>query len=228
MKSLFFLLFLLFCFTSCKKNTERVFLFNPKTTKKYSINLESNRFKLNNQATCNFKKISDKVEMTLKVTDIEYKSDLNPEENNSNSQDLTDNTFTTLFDKYGNVATNDHTTPPRRLINPELLVIQFPKNKMKVGNIWYNKKSALPDLIFKVINVRYECTKISSEGCTVNVEMVFKNKVENDDIINSMTKVYKGTYFVKNDGVVKNATLQISGFSGFSTISGTLKIREIE
>ena len=104
-----------------------------------------------------------------------------------------------------------------------LLFMEFPINKLKVGDAWYGTKSAKPDIFFTTLKTEYECVEIKESEIKIAVTIISMD--DNSNGLNT-SRIYKGNYIVNRDGTVKSAELKISGSSMVSDISGEVIIKQ--
>lgn len=148
------------------------------------------------------------------------------EEINKEYQGYVGSLISNTFNKKGH---NESEVENQRILNTELLVVEFPDKEIKAGDTWQGRKSAKPDMFFETILTKYKCLEIREDAMIIEVEMIFEaEKNDQTDLGSKMTRNYKGNYIVDNNGVVKSADLVTSGFSGFSNLTGKLQIIELK
>lgn len=223
LKPIFYSFLLLFTFVNCKDTAQKEFVFNPTTSKQYQFKLTSKNLNYTYEVTCNFKKEKDSIIMSTIIDKMEIlgTSEIDKEMNKEYQHFINTTTFS-AYNKYGKSLFAEDS--PKRILNPEFFVVEFPEKAIKAGDTWSGKKSTNPDFIFSVINTKYTLKKIIDNNNAIAVEMISEVKENTDP---TMTKKYVGTYIINNDGTIKSATLKLTGNTGFSVVSGKIEINEI-
>lgn len=223
----YFCLFVVWFLVSCQSSKPKKMIFNPEKPRAYKISLTNDKLDIGYEVQCSFKHNGGKVLMETELKKVSFSSGSEMDtEINKEYQGYVGNLILNTFDEKGH---NESEVESQRILNTELLVVEFPDKEIKAGDTWQGKKSAKPDMFFETILTKYKCLKISDEEMIVEVEMIFES--ENNDesgFGKKMTRNYKGNYTVDNNGVVKSAYLVTSGFSGLSDLTGKLQITEIK
>lgn len=226
-KTIVYLFLVFYTLVSCQNPVPKEFTFSPTAAKQYHLKLSSTAANINYKVTCTFEKENNNIVMSTTINEIQNIGDSEMDnEINQEYQNHVNSNITSVYDNFGKSLPDE--TTEKRIINPDLLVIEYPKHSIKEGDTWTAQKSAKPDFIFKSIKTNYTLKKIQSNNNIINVTMTFEKESNNDPMLNSMTKFYTGDYTVYDDGTVKNATITITGFSGFSNLTGRLIIEEIK
>lgn len=224
------ILLLLLCI-SCKDTTPpREFAFHPKEDTPYQYQMiftsEDMNMNMNYEVTCNFKQEEDSISMLTTIDKIEYLGTSERDrDSNEHYQNFVNTTILLNYNKYGKSLFTEEN--PKRVINPDFFVIEFPERALKIGDIWTGIKLTKPDFIFSSIKTKYTLKKIEDNNHIIAVEMISEMDDNADPGLKSLTKDYVGTYIVNNDGTVKSATLTMTLFSGFSYSKAKISIQII-
>lgn len=226
MKNYFYLLVTLFL-VSCNFAQPKKMIFNPQEPRAYKISLTSDKLNVGYEVECSFKNNNDNILMETEINKISFSSGSEmDEEINKEYQGYVGSLISNTFNKKGH---NESEVENQRILNTELLVVEFPDKEIKAGDTWQGRKSAKPDMFFETILTKYKCLEIREDAMIIEVEMIFEaEKNDQTDLGSKMTRNYKGNYIVDNNGVVKSADLVTSGFSGFSNLTGKLQIIELK
>lgn len=97
--------------------------------------------------------------------------------------------------------------------------IELPNDIKKLGYSWTSKRP-IKDIMFNEVISTFTLKKIEKDSLVyINISSKFKGDTE------GFTKFFKGVYILNTkNGMLEEGTLKITGFNGFSTISGDIHI----
>lgn len=197
--------------------------FNPQNKRVYEVELNSKILSLFFEIEAEFENRNDSIIMRSKLTKITYKDGSDYEEEmNAGYQRYVNDVITTIYDKRGRRIDSHQDS---EVFNTELLVAELPKEAITKGSSWTGQKSAKPDIVFETINTNYTCSNITDTATKLDVSMTFSESEQNNGM--KFTKTYNGYYNINSNGVVESAKLNMSGFTGFSSLTGYIEIKTL-
>lgn len=111
-------------------------------------------------------------------------------------------------------------------INYNLHLIEFPKNKISIGDRWSGKR-VVNDMVFKKLITNYVfLEELPNEKILIGIEFTFDElKDKNFKLAEKFSKKMIGEYVIdKHSGAVRNAIITVSGNSGFGETSQGMRI----
>lgn len=230
MKYLTSLFFILFLYSSCGQNEAIYLKHNPKnsleTKYNYTMDLDSYVIKTKLTKKCVSKKdtlfYSFKIDETVNILD-----------GNSEIVPLDNTIFNLKTNNLGEFYydSEDDFLFDLARINYSLYIIEFPKEKVTVGDEW-NGKRLINDMIFKKIITKYVfLEEIDNGKILVGIEFKFDElKDTSFELQQKFSKKFEGKYIIdKITGEVIEANINIIGNAGFGDIKqkSTISIQRI-
>lgn len=221
--------FLLSCslFTSCSQpvNNQKI-SFHPGDSLAYQIILDGGSFQLDIKVAGAFQQINDSLKADWLTKKIQYKDGSKDEAEYNRQYQYSAFTHEKMWlNSRGRILSSSNT---QKLINTDLLVVEFPGDEIKLNDTWQLKRSAQPDIIFDSMQVTFTCKEITATTTKLDVQMVFLEDPDKKNRDMNFNKKFNGYYLIDNKtGTVAEADLKITGFNGISRMSGGITIRQL-
>lgn len=225
------LLFLLILLTNCagKQETELTYTISPNETYSYMFVLSSKILTITQDINFKLTKATDEtLEIEAEIQDMRWRDDggdLEKETNQYYKDNFINRPFTFTVDSQGKIIEKLAYKSGREaetVFDVNNFFMELPKGIQKVGGSWTHSRPA-DDLLFTKIDSKYTLQEIENDTLAyIKVSNELKGDTNNST---SFTKKLNGTYIINTkNGMLEAGELKISGFNGFSDISGTIRV----
>ncbi|WP_108116603.1 DUF6263 family protein [Kordia periserrulae] len=234
MKKITFLL-LVVMLTGCMKQQEITlsYSFTPNETHTYNFALLSKILTITHEI--DFKLIAatnDTLKIEAEIQAMRWKGDggeLEKETNEYYKNNYINIPFEFAIDTQGDILENlsyKNSGREEAIFDINSFFIALPKGNLKIGDSWTIERP-VEDMVFDKVKTRYTLKKVTENSVAI-IEVFSDFKEDNSKRSTvAFSKNLQGDYVLNTKtGLLESAQLTISGFNGFSNISGTLSIHK--
>lgn len=224
------LLFLIILLTNCagKQKAELTYKISPNETYSYMFVLSSKILTITQDIDFKLTKATDSIlEIEAEIQDMRWRDDgrdLEKETNQYYKDNFINRPFTFTIDSQGKIIeslTYKSGREAETVFDVNNFFMELPKGVQKVGDSWAHSRP-VDDLMFTKIDSKYTLQEIESDTLA---HIKVSSELKGDGNSSSFTKKLNGTYIINiKNGMLEAGELKISGFNGFSDISGTIRI----
>lgn len=221
--------------TGCMKQQEITlsYSFTPNETHTYNFALLSKILTITHEI--DFKLIAatnDTLKIEAEIQAMRWKGDggeLEKETNEYYKNNYINIPFEFAIDTQGDILENlsyKNSGREEAIFDINSFFIALPKGNLKIGDSWTIERP-VEDMVFDKVKTRYTLKKVTENSVAI-IEVFSDFKEDNSKRSTvAFSKNLQGDYVLNTKtGLLESAQLTISGFNGFSNISGTLSIHK--